>query len=467
MRYTWALLFAFIPAADRDSAGGRTGRGRPEVVGFHRAVYDASGRLEPWTSWADAIDREMTWYLNCPIDPRGYPIFVFTTFMDGEYKPYKTEVIPCTQDGMGILSYLKYWQYNGRSDARVLGWARKMGDYLVKETLTPDEGAYPRFTRSTGHGTEFPLNRSSQGDAKYGPNVIEPDKGGIAGYALIRLFDATRDRRYLDQAVRNADDLVRNMRQGDAMHSPWPFRVDSVTGRSWGERSGNMVFPLRLFDELIAKGYPKYAGPRKALWTWIKTYQIPAPEGREANLWIQFFEDMTEEDNRNSWAPLEMARYLIEKKDALDPDWRRDAERLIEFGIKHFGATQPGGVTTMAEQDTDMRPWGGACSKLGGVAAMFYAAGGGERYREIAYRNLTWMMYHIDDDGCPAHLTGDAKLRRGGWQEDCHTDVIHNFMDAMVAVPEWAGGKNAPSAPASTRASPRADALNVLPPEHR
>jgi hypothetical protein len=26
----------------------------------------------------------------------------------------------------------------------------------------------------------------------------------------------------------------------------------------------------------------------------------------------------------------------------------------------------------------------------------------------------------------------------GGWQEDAHTDVIHNFVDAIVAYPDWA-----------------------------
>jgi hypothetical protein len=25
----------------------------------------------------------------------------------------------------------------------------------------------------------------------------------------------------------------------------------------------------------------------------------------------------------------------------------------------------------------------------------------------------------------------------GGWQEDAHTDVIHNYMDALRAFPEW------------------------------
>ncbi|MBI4556255.1 MAG: hypothetical protein HY706_01610 [Candidatus Hydrogenedentes bacterium] len=409
----------------------------PEKVGFHAAQYDADGKLIPWTAWRDAIDREMNWYLKCPVNEHGYPIFVFVTHMTDNYTPYKNDIIPCTQDGMGIISYLKYWEYTGRSNPKVLEWAKKMGDYLVRETLTPDFGVYPRFTRSTGIVTEFPLKQSSQGDAPFGINVIQPDKGGIAGYALVKLFDATGDRRYLRQAVHHADCLVKNMRQGNATCAPWPFRVDSVTGRYWGERNGNMVFILRLFDELIAKGQAKYQPARDALWAWIRTYQIPAPDARDANLWIQFFEDYAVEDNRNSWAPLEMARYLIEKKEALDPNWKQNAEKLIQFALQYFSAQQPGGVTTMGEQDTDLKAWGGACSKLGGVAALFYAVGGGEPYKDMAYRNLTWMMYHIDQDGCPAHLTADPKQRRGGWQEDCHTDVVLNFVDAMAAVPEW------------------------------
>ena len=28
-------------------------------------------------------------------------------------------------------------------------------------------------------------------------------------------------------------------------------------------------------------------------------------------------------------------------------------------------------------------------------------------------------------------------LGRGVWQEDCHTDKIHNYMDAIAAFPEW------------------------------
>jgi glycerophosphoryl diester phosphodiesterase len=414
----------------------------PSQIGWHNAVYDDNKKdpkLAPWTTWNDALEREMDWYLKAPLNDHGYPSYVYITFMDEDYQSYRNDCIPATQNGMGIISYLKYWEYKGKSNPKVLAVARKMGDYLVKEANTANDGAYPKFTRSTGLVTDFPLKQSAQNDADYGKHVIEPDKGGIAGFALLELYKVTKDKSYFDQAVHNARVLVKNMRQGDALHSPWPFRVDAVSGKYWGERSGNMVYILRLFDGLIEMGTDEFTKPREALWRWIVNFQFKAPEDREHCLWVQFFEDQPKEDNRNAWAPLNMARYLIEKKDKLDPQWKSHAEQCIQFAVRNFGIERPGGVTCVGEQDTDRRAWGGINSTFGAVAAMFYAAGGGEQYREMAFRNLSWMTYFIREDGVVCDQTGEWNwLREGGWQEDCHTDVIHNFMDALKAVPAWA-----------------------------
>jgi len=425
----------------------------PTKIGWHEAVYDHEKddareddkfgpKITPWTTWDNALEREMDWYLKAPINEHGYPSYVCFTFMDEHYKAYRNDFIPAMQNGMGIISYLKYWEYKGKTNQKVLDVARKMGDYLVQEANTANEGAYPNFTRSTGVYTEWPLKQSSQNDADHGKNTIEPDKGGIAGYALLELYKVTKDKRYLDQAIHNAQVLAKNMRKGDALHSPWPFRVDAVTGKYWGERSGDMVYILRLFDGLLESGYPEFKKTREQLWNWITNYQLKAPEDRDHSLWVQFFEDQPKEDNRNAWTPLNMARYLIEKKEALDPQWKEHAEQCIQFAMKYMGSERPGGVTVVGEQDTDNNPWGGVNSTFGAVTAMFYAAGGGEKYRDIAFRDLTWITYFIREDGIVCDQTGEWNfLREGGWVEDCHTDVIHNFMDAIKAVPEWATAK--------------------------
>jgi hypothetical protein len=52
---------------------------------------------------------------------------------------------------------------------------------------------------------------------------------------------------------------------------------------------------------------------------------------------------------------------------------------------------------------------------------------------------------------CPGEITGFfRRLRRAGWQTDCHTSVLHNFVDAFAALPSWATA--ADFLPASTTA---------------
>ena len=405
-----------------------------QTIGNHKAVYDAHGTLLAWTSWQDALDREMKWYLNCPIE-HGYPRFVWMTFMDGDYNPIQRhpDFIPATQDGMGIISYLKYYAYIGKQNPKILQFARSMGDYLVKESLTPDTGKYPRFARSTGWRAKFPQppDCGSQDDRPY---EIEPDKGGIAGYALLMLYQETKDEKYLKQALQNARVLVANMQTGDESHSPWPFRADYRTGEARGPVSGNMVYILRLFDKLVEAGYNEFATPREQLWDWIEGFQLPSL-AKDAGLWFQFFEDHQEPDDRTAWAPLNLARYLIEQKDALDEEWQTHAKALIDFCIRRFTVVRSGALLC-GEQDYDKEPWGGIASTFGAVLAMYSAATGSNEYKSLAHQNLTYVLYATNDDGCPRENA--LRPGRGGWQEDAHTDKIHNFMDAIVAFPDWA-----------------------------
>lgn len=408
--------------------------GSVPTIGNHTAVYGEKGMLQSWASWSDIVEREVNWYAKCPVE-NGYPRFVCMTFMDGNYQATTnySSFVPSTQNGMGIISYLKYYDYQGRKDPRLLQMARYMGDYLVKEAVTPDAGAYSRFSRSTGWRGKCPQppDCGSQGDRPY---EIEPDKGGIAGYALLLLYDETHDEKYWEQALQNAQVLATNMCAGTATNSPWPFRVDYRTGAARGAVSGNMAYILRLFGKLVEQGHPEFKPSRDKLWEWIKDYQIPNLSG-DGKLWVQFFEDHEEEDNCTAWAPLNLARYLIEKQAALDPDWKEHAGALIDFVNRRF-ITVRNGVAVCGEQKNDMNPWGGILSTYGAVLAMYGKATGSNEYKAVARQALNYCLYAVNVDGCPGDLviTGG----RGGWQEDAHTDKLHNLVDAMTAYPEWA-----------------------------
>jgi hypothetical protein len=410
---------------------------RPVMLGSHRAVYASDGSLLPWTSWTDALAREMAWYERCPAE-KGYPRFVTMTFMDGSYQPIasRSDFIPATQNGMGIISYLKYYQFTGRTHPAYLQTARLMADFLIKEAGTPDTGRYPRFPRSTGHRDTFPQppDCGTQDDQPY---EIQPDKGGIVGFALLELAGETGDAHYADTARHIARVLVASQRPGDRTHSPWPFRADFRTGDSRGDVSGNMTYILRLFDGLLARGDREFTQPRAVLWAWMRDFQLPNADG-DGKLWVQFFEDHHNETNRTAWAPLALASYLLEQREHLSPRWQTEARALIEFVNRNFVRVRFG-VTICGEQDEDLDPWGGINSTWGAVLAHYTAATGSSEYAHRAEQALTFCLYAIDDDGCPRDSLHNTE--RGGWQEDAHTDKVHNIVEAITARPEWGGGE--------------------------
>lgn len=405
---------------------------RVRIAG-HDAKFDSDRRLLPWISWNEALDREMHFYESAPAD-HGYPVFVTTTFLDRDWEPItdRSDTIPATQDGMGIISYLKYFELRGRRNPRTLAIARRMGDYLIVEDLTPDTGIFPHFTRSTGRRGDFP-QRPDSGSQSDHPYEIEPDKGGIAGYALVLLYHATSDRKYLDQALHNARVLAATQQAGDGTLSPWPFRADYRSGTARGPISANMTYILRLYDALLALRYAEFEAPRARLWKWIKQRQIPSAK-TDGALFAQFFEDHDNPSNRNAWAPLNLTRYLLEKRDALDSQWRQDSAILVRFVRTHFTHKELG-VTVCHEQDEDNDAWGGIDSTYGAVLALYAKVTQSAALAREAREALNFAEYSIDEQGRPRDLfKNDAP---GGWQEDAHTDVIHNFVDALQAYPNW------------------------------
>lgn len=405
-----------------------------ENIAAHPAVYDERGILKPWAPWTEILRREMNYYLAAPLD-HGYPAFATLTFMEPDYTPVQKrfDFIPAMQNAVGVISYLKYWHFTHESNPKLLQFARLQGNYIIEQALTPNDGAYPRFPRSTGRRQAFPqpADCGSQAD---GPYDIQPDKGAMAGYALMLLSAETKDPRYLEHALHIARVLAKNQVEGNADRSPWPFRVDYRTGSTHEPAAGNISFALRLYDKLLAAGYKEFESPRAAVWKWIVDFQIPSAT-TDARLWVHFFEDHKEPDNRTAWSPLALARYLVEGGDKVDPKWAEHAKTLIDFVLKRFTSVRYG-VLICGEQDHDRNPWGGILSNFGGTLAIYAKATGSDEYKGLAYQALTLGLYCTESDG--SARDGLWKQKAGGWQEDAHTDKIHNYVDALTAFPEWA-----------------------------
>jgi hypothetical protein len=194
-----------------------------------------------------------------------------------------------------------------------------------------------------------------------------------------------------------------------------------------------MTYILRLYDRLLARGYQEFSAPRRSLWQWIKHHQIPSAAADGA-LFAQFFEDHETPTNRTAWAPLNLARYLLEERSRLDADWRAESGTLIKFVRRNF-THREFGVRVCHEQDEDKQAWGGVNSTYGAVLALYENATGSKVLAGEARAALNFTLYCIDENGRPRDLFKSPAP--GGWQEDAHTDVIHNYADALSVFPEW------------------------------
>jgi hypothetical protein len=255
----------------------------------------------------------------------------------------------------------------------------------------------------------------------------------LVGTALLQLSQATGEPRYARAALHIARVLAAHQQEGDAGHSPWPFRADHRSGEGRGPVSGNMAFVLRLYDGLVEGGHPEFALPRQRLWQWVARWQIPSASG-DGTLFAQFFEDHDNPANRTAWAPLSLARYLLDGRDAVDPDWLQDAGVLVRFVRGNFTHIEHG-VRVCHEQDEDPDAWGGVNTTYGAVLARYANATGSQELAQEAREALSFALYAIDETGRPRDLPSHATP--GGWQEDAHTDVVHNIVDALRAWPQW------------------------------
>jgi hypothetical protein len=66
---------------------------------------------------------------------------------------------------------------------------------------------------------------------------------------------------------------------------------------------------------------------------------------------------------------------------------------------------------------------------------MYAHATGSAELAQDARQALNFTLYAIDDQGRPRDLCKSGAP--GGWQEDAHTDVIHNYVDALRTFPDW------------------------------
>ncbi len=429
---------------------------------WHPAVLDARLKLQAWYE----PDRNLGWdkvlrlgwgFLEhkVPTDTRhgtGLKTYLVNSVFDGEtlqgeyWQHNPAMVFAALVDG------LTGW-YPYSADTEAIAMVRGMLDHQLAHGTTPAEWDWPGvpFATSCGKTADYGTCIQDMPQAFYGG--IETDKVGElgAGYALF--YKMTGERKYLEAAVRCAAALMRHVRAGDATHTPWPFRVDARTGATLAreEFGGNIVGPLRLFDELIGLkegDTESYRNARRIAIEWM----LAQPLNRESpawNKWTGYFEDVSQnQENVNQVLPTMIARYVLSSPNpaSLTPKWTRWSMmtgRLIDWVRTRFGRGPYLGAWAIDEQGTP--DGGGCCSRAGlgshtsrwaALNALYYEKTGDLQAREDAVRSLNYATYFTLSDGrvscCGEGFGGQF------WFSDGYADYLRHFQWAMGSLPEYA-----------------------------
>jgi hypothetical protein len=409
-------------AVELDSHGNLLPWPMPDSPGYSYSEYF----LSQWTIIWDQYNRQRLPYYYCCFD---FDRTTYELFPD-QHWANSTGYLRAMMTGF----IERLYPYTG--DPRTLIFLEDFVNYEMENGLTPEGYAWSRVPYPSAN----PGSRHYTGWSSHGEDFIEPHVVGEDGYAYLRLYEITGDTRYLQEAIRCANELVKNYKPGDAANSPWPLRCYARDGKVMFPYSANVVEPIMLFDELMRIGQgdtASYQRVREGSWDWLMKYPM------QNNVWVGYFEDVPGSmDNMNQVIPLEFARYILLHPE-LDKDWRKHAEQLIEWVksttkwpkyIVHGAmiTTEQGDGKTfccnLPNQCCDSHS-----ARLAAVEAFYFAKTGDLEYKEFAYRTYNWVSYFQGLSGA-AH----APFSNQWWFTDEFADGPRRMMDAFWAVPEWA-----------------------------
>lgn len=438
------MAAVLVLALKASPAAAQSIRGNPVVLDSRGLLL--AGHPPQQTAFSRTALTAWQFLAGLPNGANGLPIYRTYPGLDS-LAPYQWLHNPASLHAMLTESGLALYAFTG--DPSIPALVQAGLDYHLAHGMTA----------GTGSWASVPFASSNPGDTDYqgaddvwacegspcgrgdGPGVLEPDKVGELGLAFLLYFQWSGRPVYLTAAIACADALARNLRTGDELHSPWPFRVHAADGRVREEYTASLIKPIALFDQLGRLGMGDTAGylhARAVAWDWLLAFPM-----RNGN-WSAYFEDVPIVEppgaNRNQYSPLETARYLLLHPE-LDPEWRAHAQSLIRLVEQVFGgdtATEAGvqwGATTISEQEGYPLKMGSHTARYASVKALWFERTGEVSAREAAFRSFNWATYVNDGNGL---VGADVTAGSAVWFSDGYGDYVRHFLAGLASVPDWA-----------------------------
>jgi len=433
-------LIALFVGAFAMSLFPSAGPGAQEELGYHAIQTDYEGKIIPWYSanLGEAYDHNIRLVWNFWREMRTCPNGVKYYMQHQVWRKRADDPngLGGDQLNMALSSWNLLHQYLG--DEAVKDNMIYIADYYIEHAFSKPTDAWPNVP--------YPYNTdlhsgAYDGDMRAGKNFFQPDKAASFGAELVVLYKITGARKYLDVAIKIADTLADKITPGDADNSPWPFRVNAKKGKVHkvindgvkyrASYTANWAPALRLYDDLIALNQGRvetYLNARRDLSDWIRAYPMVT------NRWGPFFEDVPTHRYSDTETNADtMATYILENPQ-WDPDWKRQAEAILDWSLNTFSDFRwiGYGVVPIQEQTAYTVPGNSHTARHASLQLLFAERTGDNSRKAEAIRALNWATYMVDVDGKNRYPENDI------WLTDGYGDYVRHYLRAMAAAPELA-----------------------------
>lgn len=336
---------------------------------------------------------------------------------------------PARQHAYFIFTFLNYGKFSGEKEW--LQRARDLADWdLVHRT--PANAFYAKIPYST-----YKDGKPTGGADK---DSIEPDKGAFIGSAFLKLYETTKDKKYLNGARDIAETLVKRQNNDGS----WPFRVMPQDGTVRHEFGGAPVFYVQFFEDLMRHDKkPEYQKAHD------KALQVMIDRNVTKNLWGIYHEDIKKKgDNKLSAEPMSFTAIYLFRNAKQHPEYLemgRSVLRALEGRLVHTTGHPAAPAPAVSEQEGFEHMMPGHTARYCLALAELYKDTNEEQVKKKALSGINALTFMQTDAGLfKTHFQlvnekPNARTRPDWYSQHLYT-VCH-VLEAIPLLPEIAKEK--------------------------